>query len=342
MNSDTTKIYNDAARYLRQGESVVLATVTEGEGSSPRGVGAKMLVCENGRALGSVGGGVLEESVLRLCKEAFLEKRSFTAAFSLSKEDIAGTGMACGGRVTVFVQYVSCEDTETPKLFESASPVGDRQSWLVTLIPDGRSSYSIYFYAADEEIPAGLARDISLLKEHFGRASRCARIEDRTYLIEPLARCKAFVFGGGHIGCALVPLLFALGFYTVIIDDREEFCGRLRFPQADERVVGGYDDVSSLGIGENGYVVIITRGHLHDKEVLAGALNTKAAYIGMIGSKTKREAIYSSLLEEGFTQNDLDRVYSPIGLAIGAQTPEEIAVSIAAEMILKRANADAC
>ncbi len=340
MNSDTAKIYIDAAACLRQGESVVLATVIEGAGSSPRGAGAKMLVRENGRTSGSVGGGILEAKVIGLCQKALLDKRSFTAAFSLSKEDISAIGMACGGSVTVFVQHVSSKDGETQKLFKSASSAGGRQSWLVTKLPERGSRHDIYIYDPREEVPPGLANDIRLLNEHFRREFQCVSIEDNMYLIEPLMRCKAFVFGGGHIGFALAPLLSALGFYTVIIDDREEFCCRSRFPLADELASGGYGDVSSLGINENGYVVIVTPGHLHDKEVLWGALKTNAAYIGMMGSKAKRESVYGSLLEQGFTQRDLSRVHSPIGLPIGAKTPEEIAVSIAAEMIQERAGAD--
>jgi xanthine dehydrogenase accessory factor len=96
--------------------------------------------------------------------------------------------------------------------------------------------------------------------------------------------------------------------------------------------------LDGIGIGQGDYIVILTRGHLHDRTVLAQALKTDAGYIGMIGSRRKRDAIYTSLLKDGFSQADIDRVHSPIGLAIGAETPEEIAVSIVAEMIRHRAS----
>lgn len=131
--------------------------------------------------------------------------------------------------------------------------------------------------------------------------------------------------------------LFAkeLGFYTVVIDDRSDFSNRERFPSADElHVVSSYAKLPFESmLHNNSYVVIVTRGHALDKEVLAQALKTDAKYIGMIGSKGKRNHVYSLLLEEGFVQNDLDRVSCPIGVGINAQTPEEIAISILAELI---------
>jgi len=129
-----------------------------------------------------------------------------------------------------------------------------------------------------------------------------------------------------------------LGFRTTVLDDREEFASRERFPSPVEVVVleDFSDCLSKCPIDEESYLVIVTRGHLHDKAVLSQALRTRAGYIGMIGSKRKRDSIYRALLDEGFSRDDLGRVHSPIGLDIGAETPEEIAVSIAAELIQVR------
>jgi xanthine dehydrogenase accessory factor len=129
------------------------------------------------------------------------------------------------------------------------------------------------------------------------------------------------------------------GFRTEIVDDRPDFANRERFPEADRVCV--IDDFRNafggLAVDDTSFLVIFTRGHHHDLTVLAQALRTEAAYIGMIGSKRKRDAIYTALLKAGFTQADLQRVHSPIGLAIGAETPEEIGVSIVAELIQERA-----
>jgi xanthine dehydrogenase accessory factor len=130
-----------------------------------------------------------------------------------------------------------------------------------------------------------------------------------------------------------------VGFRTVVLDDREEFADRGRFPWVDEiHVLESFERaMDGLVINDESYLVLVTRGHAHDRTVLAQALRTTAGYIGMIGSRRKREAIYAALLEAGFTPRDLERVHCPIGLDIGAETPEEIAVSILAELIQMRA-----
>jgi xanthine dehydrogenase accessory factor len=130
-----------------------------------------------------------------------------------------------------------------------------------------------------------------------------------------------------------------VGFRISVCDDRQEFANRERFPEAHQiRILENFAQAfAGLAIGREDFVIILTRGHLHDKTVLAQALRTEAGYIGMIGSRKKRDAIYAALLKEGFDPADIDRVHSPIGLAIGAETPEEIAVSILAELIFVRA-----
>jgi xanthine dehydrogenase accessory factor len=147
--------------------------------------------------------------------------------------------------------------------------------------------------------------------------------------------------GAGHVSLATAQVARLAGFRVQVVDDRAEFAHPDRFPHAES--VAAVDDfenaLAGRDLGPDDYVVIVTRGHRHDREVLAQALKTKAGYIGMIGSSRKRRAIYEALLAEGFTQNDLDRVYSPIGLSIGAQTPEEIGISIVAQLVQVRAGA---
>ncbi len=145
----------------------------------------------------------------------------------------------------------------------------------------------------------------------------------------------AFLFGAGHVSQQLAKLTHMVGFRTVVLDDRAEFANQVRFPEADEILLPAQFEkaFSGLTVDPHSFIVILTRGHSHDRTVLAQALRTQAGYIGMIGSHRKRDTIYRSLREEGFTTADLDRVHCPIGLDIGGETPEEIAVSIAAEMI---------
>ncbi|NQT31184.1 MAG: XdhC family protein [Deltaproteobacteria bacterium] len=156
--------------------------------------------------------------------------------------------------------------------------------------------------------------------------------------IEPILTPPAlFIFGGGHISLPLARMGKLVGFNIAVIDDRAEFASAERFPEAD--VILAEDFTKSFArvkIDKSSYIVIVTRGHQHDEVVLEWAVGTPAKYIGMIGSKTKNETIFSHLLARGISREQLDRVYAPIGLEIEAQTPEEIAVSILAEVIKVR------
>jgi xanthine dehydrogenase accessory factor len=169
--------------------------------------------------------------------------------------------------------------------------------------------------------------------------------DDVVALIEPAVRpFTVYFFGAGHVAQPTAQMAAMTGFRTVVVDDRKAYANRERFPQVDAvRVIADFSAAleelagSDLDIDETSFVVIFTRGHRHDHAVLAQALRTRAAYIGMIGSRRKRDLIYAALKKEGFSKTDIAKVHSPIGLAIDAETPEEIAVSIVAELIQKRA-----
>lgn len=158
--------------------------------------------------------------------------------------------------------------------------------------------------------------------------------------IEPIGRPTVHVFGAGHIGREVIALAHRAGFSTVIIDDREQFACRESFPDADRIVVDDLEGVfDSLPIGESSYLVIVTRGHRSDQKVLARAVRTSAGYIGLIGSRAKIGKIFRQLVDEGAPTDALERVRAPVGLDIGARTPEEIAVSIVAQLIAVRRRA---
>jgi xanthine dehydrogenase accessory factor len=149
----------------------------------------------------------------------------------------------------------------------------------------------------------------------------------------------AYIFGAGHIGKALEPILRYIGFETIVIDDRPEFSNRERFPHASDVItVRDYSNVyENITTDENSYIIIVTRGHRGDYEVLKQSLDQKYEYLGMIGSKKKIADTFKRLQEDGFSKEELDTIYTPIGIEIFAETPEEISISIAAEMIKVRA-----
>lgn len=151
---------------------------------------------------------------------------------------------------------------------------------------------------------------------------------------------KAYIFGGGHVGLAIEPILRYVDFSTYVFDDREEYANRDRFPDATE--VSTIKDYShgfeNIETDENSYIVIVTRGHMGDYEILKDALKLPNAYIGMIGSRSKVAILKKMLLEDGFTEEDFNKVHTPIGIDIKAETPEEIAISVVGEMVLARVN----
>ncbi|MFH0877883.1 MAG: XdhC/CoxI family protein [Candidatus Omnitrophota bacterium] len=142
------------------------------------------------------------------------------------------------------------------------------------------------------------------------------------------------ICGAGHIGLALSLVAKLLNFRVVVLDDRRDFANRRRFPHADIVLCQTYPRaIKSLSPDKNTFIVIVTHQHSHDAACLQAALKTKAGYVGMIGSRRKIKEVFNGLLKKGFTKTQLKKVYSPIGLDIGAQTPQEIAVAIAAELI---------
>jgi xanthine dehydrogenase accessory factor len=158
--------------------------------------------------------------------------------------------------------------------------------------------------------------------------------------VEPVVpQPAAYVFGAGHISKSLSKIANMAGFRTVVIDDREMFANRERFPEADEVHAGEYEEVfPKLAINETSYIVIVTRGHRDDMRVLKWAVSTNARYISMIGSKRKVINVIRELEKEGLPASAFERIYAPMGFDIGAITPEEIAVSVVAEMIAMRRN----
>ncbi len=161
---------------------------------------------------------------------------------------------------------------------------------------------------------------------------------DVDIFIEPIPSSPTlYIFGGGHISLPLAKIGKLLGFKVAIIDDRAEFANPQRFPEAELVLAEDFEKAfSQLKMDKSSYIAIVTRGHKYDEQALEWAVGTKARYIGMIGSSTKNKTVFSHLLARGISQEQLDKVHAPIGLEIGARTPEEIALSIMAEIVKVR------
>ena len=180
----------------------------------------------------------------------------------------------------------------------------------------------------------GCGGDATIRFDYISAADPGTFVED----FKERSRARAFIFGGGHVAKALEPVLRHVDFETYIIDDREEYANKERFPQAVETIVCPDFDhcFDEIEVDDNSYLIIVTRGHKGDLQVLRQALQKPHAYLGMIGSRRKNKLLYDALREEGVSEEALQGIFAPIGLEIGSETPEEIGVSIAAEMIQVR------
>lgn len=327
-------LYSAVYQQIQANQSVVLVTVIASSGSIPRGAGAKMAVFEDGSTKGTIGGGALEYKAQQMAKTTLMEKQAHTQQFRLAPNQAADLGMVCGGDVELYFQFIQGGDSAAIALFAEILAACNRNqnSWMLTRI-DTPGTFCQQTIIGD---------DIQLkqyaLPELFTNQTAIFKKDGRRYYIEPLQTAgQVFIFGGGHISKSLVPVLHPLGFRCIVIDDKPEFAEKVRFPLAEHTCLLDFQDFSQrLSIGHSDYIVIMTRGHANDFEVLVQALRTDARYIGMIGSRKKLDTTKEKLLAEGFTEADFHRVHAPIGLAIQAVTPEEIAISIAAELILVR------
>lgn len=322
---------------LEAGHPAVLCAIVASHGSTPRGAGAKMLVLEDGRTLGTIGGGAVEYRAARLAGELLAEKTSRFETYRLSAGEVVDIGMICGGDVRVSFQYVDPADGAVRSALKNALELleGGHGSWLVT--EAGADRWRMGTYDRENGL-RGLDIPPARLEPLLG--SRPVLDEGETVLYaEPMVRPgTVYLFGAGHVARELAHILAMADFRVSVYDQREQAVSRERFPKAAELRCGPFPEALSRlpAITGEDYVVIMTPGHQADYEVLSQALRTPARYIGCIGSRKKVAATRERLLADGFTEGEIGRVYAPIGLPIGGETPAEVAVSVAAQLIACR------
>ena len=301
------------------GNACYLVALIESEGSTPRSSGAYMLVNKNGWVAGTVGGGGMEYAAVCEAQKKLLagECKSFAKRFDLT----TAAGMACGGYCSLQYCYLpASKETEILAEYILYKLNGSYPWWL--LIPMGEGMITV--------------EDVLPLKKHQGYYE----LDGMEYYAEQYNYDgRVFVFGAGHVARELVPLLSHLGFTCVVIDDRAEFADPAVFPTAFR-----VQQVDYTKLGEvcsptcRDYAVVMTRGHVHDANCERFLLKTRVHYIGIMGSKNKARLAREALLAEGYSEAELARITTPIGIDIGSETPAEIAVSIAAQLIQIRSN----
>ena len=330
------ELFSTILARCKAGEDTVLVTVTSHAGSIPRSAGAHMLVAKAGRLCGTIGGGKVEYESILLAQELLTRKTSRSKAFILHPNEIEDLGMICGGDVDTYLQFIQGRDDRFISLMEECLAGLDRDAnlWLFTDFTD-EAAWSMTLYQPGDE-PAGFSREA--LKKLAQSSALLCEVEGRRIYSEPVNFAeKAVIFGGGHVAQELAPVLAHVGFRCAVFDDRSEFVSRDLFPTAAALVLGDFNRIGeAITLTPRDYAVVVTRGHVFDAIAEKHAIEQKCTYIGVIGSKTKVASVRTRLMAEGVPQEALDRVYSPIGIAIDAETPEEIAISIAAQMIQHR------
>jgi xanthine dehydrogenase accessory factor len=339
------QLIQQACTLLGKGEDLVLVTISSQSGSTPRLAGAKMIIRRDGRIHGTIGGGMVEALAMQEASACFAGQKSQRKTFDLSNSDAAGTDMICGGKLELFLEYIDANEANHAvfRTLLSAMTSGRRVTLVCPL--DGGANGGQRFIidhqgqSSRADTPEGLLSAIKQIRSSTSAATLITH-QGKEYLLSYFAVSGHLILvGAGHVSACTTEVAARVGFRITVMDDRVEFANRERFPLADkiEALPSFSDCFRDHVIDADSYVVIVTRGHMHDMEVLDQALRTKAGYIGMIGSRKKRNAIYAKLMDKGIKETQLERVHCPIGLAIEADTPEEIAVSIVGELIYQRA-----
>ncbi|HEV2169750.1 MAG TPA: XdhC family protein, partial [Candidatus Binatus sp.] len=342
-----------------------LATVINVRGSTPREIGAKMIVREDGQ-FGTIGGGCGEAEVFRKAR-VLLEEG---AGARLAEVDLTGDFDqqeigTCGGIMDVFLDLWSPDSDLQAANALADSATSNRPAALLTLVDLGSRSEGVLGTRAvvvperEQSAPFGLGKRAFVqiaartrdgkpalmeISENEG-VHPVTRIEPSgapRFFLDPIAGAQRLVIvGAGHIAQPLASLGSLLGFHVTVIDDRASFANRERFPTADEVIAKPFASaIGALNLDRHCYLVSVTRGHAFDEEVVRMALQrTTGAFIGMIGSRRRVKATLERIGEGGLSSELLDQVHAPLGVDIGAETPEEIAIAIMAEIVRERRTA---
>lgn len=303
----------------------MLVTVIRASGSTPRKPGAIMLVGETGVLEGTVGGGLLEHTCTIRAQECMAQGVGCIESYILENTKAEALGMICGGQTEVLFTPVNAA--------------------MIRSVEDGLQLMKIHQYGC---LSIGLQSGKVAIEATgaYGQVSIVEKDVEACIYIPLVSAERVILIGGGHVALELSKLLDYLNFRYVIIEDRKEFGNTERFPNAEEVMVCDYEALEEvwsqaafLPVSEKDGFCVLTRGHKGDTHALRIAMKTKAGYIGAMGSRRKRELVLRQLDSEGY-QDVYQRIITPIGLDIGAQTPEELAVSIAGQLIQWRAGKD--
>ncbi len=325
------RIFAKLLYLLEKQNDTVLVTVIAEDGSAPRGTGSSMLVGSEGPIIGTIGGGAVEYNAVEVSKELIEKKSSLVKEYILRTNETEDIGMVCGGNITAYFQFISSKEKgweniagKIQQLYEQKTP-----AWLILHLDGSLASLA----DAEGNIIAGNPEVCT-----DGLLAEGCKTTDKYFSMSLDMGERAIIFGGGHCAKALAPLLKTVGFRVTIMDNRPECVTQELHPTAERLICGDYTRLSDyIDFDSEDYLVVMTNGHSFDYQVEEQILRIPSAYVGVIGSAKKTASVNARLRADGVPEEAISSVHTPIGTKIKAVTPEEIAVSIAGEMIYERA-----
>lgn len=311
-------LWAKACEMARAGARGALATIADTSGSTPVPAGVKMLIGETDRLAGSIGGGCVEGDVIQVALDAQRSRHPALVTHHLNADLAGDVGLSCGGTVRIFVEPLSTD----PRYVEALAAAATATLGQVTTAVDWSNGPHKTFMPVPAVASPIAGAQIS---------------DDERFVVERLVPApRLLVFGAGHVGAAIARAAGAAGFRVTITDDRPEFADAARFPGLDVHALPPDRVLSDFAPGPADAVVVATRGHRNDAEILDRLARMTVGYVGLLGSARKRAVILKALGAAGAPADALAAVRVPVGLEIGAVTPEEIAVSVTAELIAWR------
>lgn len=317
--------------YLDKEKSGVLATVIERTGSAPRDVGAKMFIGEDRKTFGTVGGGLLESKAYQEALSIMHTGTSKTYSISMDAVRIDADDMLCGGNVTILLEPAT---KKYQNLYRQITALQEKRQRGLILTNFSTDIFSKTLLDQAGNITGDIPGPEMVQRVQEFLYERQPMLLDG-YFIDPVTiSFPLYIFGAGHVSQRISQIAKTADFYITVIDDRKEFANSERFPNADAVMVADiHDAFCCLDFTGNEFVIIATRSHEYDAIIIREALSHNTRYIGMIGSKRKVKIILDSIRDEGFDESALKRIHAPVGIPINAETPQEIAISIVAELV---------
>lgn len=325
-----------------------MATLVATEGSSPRATGSRMWVDEEGRIVGSVTiGGCVDARVIEASTRALDEDAPALLTMALGDEDAWAIGMTCAGTIEVLVEPVDParpDDAVSGALGAAAAEVeAGRPAVVIATLSGGHRRLVVTERGAtlgslgEASLDAAATREATALLAEGASGVRevvDGDVHHRLYFERHAPPRTLVIFGATHVAMPLVSLGAVMGLRTVVVDGRDHFATRDRFPDADEIVVGMPSEIAGrLPLGRQSIVVLLSHDYKYDLPVLQAVLASEAAYVGVLGSRRRGRALLDFLAGEGVPDEQLARVRIPVGLDIGGTTPQEIALSVLAEAV---------